>query len=409
MSRIGIGNEKYPSIPRQPRPGHIFRAALVLAALGAPVAQAHHAAAPHFDLEKIISLQATVTKFEFVNPHGYVYFNVEDGGKQTPWRCELPARAALARLGWTDNTFRAGQKIVIKGSPARREANVCMLTSFVREDGVEIRREADLTRMAPADPKAVSSAAASGPRPAKLPSGEPNLAGFWVSQSGSGGRGRGPGGPGGRGRGPGPDGRGPAGPGMGRGPGGPGGRGPGGRGPGGLPELTEAGLAVQAKYDQRFDDPGLKCSPANIFFGWTHDQHVNEIVQGPKEIVIKYGYMDLVRTIHMNAAHPKTVTPNLAGHSVGKWEGDTLVVDTVGFTAGVLMPMSGHPFSAGMHAVERFTVNAETGVLTRTYTADDATYWKNGYSGSDTMALSKEPFVPYACKELSGRNNQRPQ
>ncbi len=382
---------------------------LLLAAL--PCAQGHHAAAPHFDLEKTIELKATVTKFEFVNPHGYVYFNVDDAGKQAAWRCELPARAALSRLGWTDNTFRSGQKIVIKGAPARRETNVCMLTSFIREDGVEIRREADLTRLSPAP--VAAKVVDNGPRPAKLPTGEPNLAGLWVAQGGPGGRGRGPGGRGPDGRGP--DGRGPGGRGpdfAGRGPGGPGGPGGRGRGPGGpgnLPQLTDAGQAVRSKYDQRFDDPGLKCSPANIFFGWNHDQHVNEIVQGPKEITLKYGYMDLVRTIHMNAAHPKTVQPSLAGHSVGVWDGDTLVVDTVGFLAGTLMPMSGHPFSGQMHAVERFTVNAQTGVLTRTYKADDSAYWTNGYSGTDTMTLTKEIFVPYACKELSGKNNQRPE
>ena len=384
-----------------------YRRLLPVAAfvLALPVAFGHHAAAPHFDLEKTIELKASVTKFEFVNPHGYVYFDVEEKGKKTGWRCELPARAALARLGWTDNTFRVGQNIVIKGAPARREANVCMLTSFIREDGVEIRREADLTKLSPAP--VVSKVVAPSNRPTKLASGEPNLAGFWVSQGGPGGRGRGPGGRGPDFAGRGPGGRGP----DARGPGGRG-RGPGGRGPGGpgnLPQLTEAGLAVQAKYDQRFDDPGLQCSPANIFFGWTHDQHVNEIVQTPKEITLKYGYMDLVRTVHMNASHPKSVTPSIGGHSTGKWEGDTLVVDTVGFLPGIVMPMSGHPHSGQMHAVERFSVNPETGVLTRTYKADDPGSWKSEYSGSDTMTLSKEPFVPYACKELSGKNNQRPQ
>ena len=42
-------------------------------------AMAHHSAAPHYDLQKELSLSATVTKFEFVNPHGYVFFNTPDG------------------------------------------------------------------------------------------------------------------------------------------------------------------------------------------------------------------------------------------------------------------------------------------------------------------------------------------
>ena len=87
-------------------------------------------------------------------------------------------------------------------------------------------------------------------------------------------------------------------------PGGPG-------GPPNRPEPTAAGVAAAARYDQRFDDPATTCSPANILFGWTHDQHVNEIVQRDGEIGLRYGYMDLVRTVHMNAAHPRTTAPSL--------------------------------------------------------------------------------------------------
>ncbi len=45
-----------------------------------------------------------------------------------------------------------------------------------------------------------------------------------------------------------------------------------------------------------------------------------------------YGFMNIVRTIHLDMdSHPENITPSLAGHSIGKWEGDTLVVDTIGF------------------------------------------------------------------------------
>ena len=161
-------------------------------------------------------------------------------------------------------------------------------------------------------------------------------------------------------------------------------------------------------YDQRFDDPAIKCSPANIIFGWTHDQHVNEITQKADSMTLKFGYMDYVRTIHIGGQHPKSISPGLGGHSLAKWEGDVLVVDTTGFKPGVLVPLSGMMHSGQLHLEERFTLDAAAGRLTRTYKGEDPLYWKTSYTGSDVMVLSKEPYVPYACKELSGKNNQRP-
>ena len=55
------------------------------------------------------------------------------------------ARVTLARQGWTQETFRPGQNVTIKGSPARREENVCYLTSFIGEDGREVGRMSTIT------------------------------------------------------------------------------------------------------------------------------------------------------------------------------------------------------------------------------------------------------------------------
>jgi hypothetical protein len=367
-----------------------MRIALTLFAVAA-TAFAHHSAAPHYDLEKEVVLDGTITKFEFVNPHGYVYFNV---GK-TPWRCELPARLALQRLGWTEDVFKAGRKVTIKGAPARREENVCMLTSFIREDGREFSRNEDITGKNPLAKNAVAA------RPDRV-DGHPNLAGLWLAQGGPGGPG-----PDGKGKGKGKEkggkdkakgfkGKGEL---KGKGPGGPG-------GPGGI-EMTPAGETASQSYDQRFDDPAIKCSPANIIFGWTHDQHVNAIEQSKNEVTLKYGYMDFVRTIHLNQTeHPKKISPSTGGHSIGKWEGDVLVVDTIGFKPSVLIPIAGIMHSDQMHVVERFSVTGDT--LTRTYRVEDPLYLKAAYTGTDVLRVSSEPYQKYNCVELSGKNNIRP-
>ena len=122
-------------------------------------------------MEKTITLEATVTQFKFVNPHAYVFFTVPNAnGKPTQWRCELAARTSLERLGWTQALFSAGRKITIKGAPARREDNVCMLSSFIL-DGREISRNENLTNANPLAKLAVATAT----RPARTASGQPNL------------------------------------------------------------------------------------------------------------------------------------------------------------------------------------------------------------------------------------------
>lgn len=356
-------------------------AALLLAFIAAP-ASAHHAGTA-YDQSKPVELKGTVSKFEFVNPHAYVYFVVQDAkGAQQSWRCELSASATLARLGWTRTTFAVGQRVTFKGASGRNEPNVCVLNSFVTESGQELSARQDFTK---GGPSPVAILAKDNARPARLANGRPNLAGPWLSGAFAA-RGRGAGGP----------------PGLPGGPGAPRRGGPG-------IEVTAAGAAAAAGYNQPFDDPAIKCDIGNIMFGWTHDGHVNEIVQTDKTITLKYGYMDFVRTVHLDQAeHPKNIKPSRGGHSIGKWEGDVLVVDTVGLLPGVLNPMAGVMFSDQMHVVERFTLDAAAGTLTHEYTATDPLYLKAPATGRDVSKISEEPYVPYNCKELSGKNNQRP-
>lgn len=120
------------------------------------------------------------------------------------------------------------------------------------------------------------------------------------------------------------------------------------------------------------------------------------------------GYMDLVRTVHLNAAHPNRIASSTAGHSTGTWDGDTLVVDSVGFKPSVLIPIAGIMHSDQIHVVERFTVDPLARTLTRAYRVEDPLYLASPYTGTDVMTVSAEPYTPYKCVELSGKNNERP-
>jgi hypothetical protein len=126
---------------------------------------------------------------------------------------------------------------------------------------------------------------------------------------------------------------------------------------------------------------------------------VNRITQNRDTIVIQYGQLGLRRTVHMNMPqHPANTKPSRAGHSIGRWDGDVLVVDTVGFLPGVLSPPVMN--SDKLHVVERFSLDPKTQTLTRSYTADDPVYLKGQYTGSDTVQIADAPYVDDNCKEL---------
>ena len=83
-----------------------------------------------------------------------------------------------------------------------------------------------------------------------------------------------------------------------------------------------------------------------------------EIIQTPNRVVMLFEYGELFREIYMDGRqHPKDedLRPMSMGHSVGHWEGNTLVVDVVGFTDSTWLDRTGHPHSDQLHLVERFT------------------------------------------------------
>jgi hypothetical protein len=97
--------------------------------------------------------------------------------------------------------------------------------------------------------------------------------------------------------------------------------------------------------------------------------------------------------------HPPGIKPTRAGHSVGRWDGDTLVVDTVGFLPGVLNGTTRH--GDKLHVVERFTLDPKTWELRRTWEAEDPDYLK-GKASSTTEVPVMPADAPYAkdeCKE----------
>ncbi len=96
---------------------------LVLAAatiaITSPAADAHHSFAM-FDSAKTTTLEGTVKKFQWANPHSWIYLVVTDAqGQPAEWPIELGAPNGLAKLGWTPKTLRPGMNVKILVHPLR--------------------------------------------------------------------------------------------------------------------------------------------------------------------------------------------------------------------------------------------------------------------------------------------------
>jgi hypothetical protein len=82
----------------------------------------------------------------------------------------------------------------------------------------------------------------------------------------------------------------------------------------------------------------------------------------------------VVRTIHMGAAHPADVKPSFHGHSIGRWDGDTLVIDTIAFEPNPSGNGLNVPSSASKHIVERLTLAPDHTRLRYEATVEDPVY-----------------------------------
>ena len=118
-----------------------------------------------------------------------------------------------------------------------------------------------------------------------------------------------------------------------------------------------------------------------------------------------YGFMDIVRVIHLDMDdRPQDIEPSRAGHSIGRWEGEELVVDTTGFEPGYLETRDAIMHGSEMHVVERFSYDHQAGTLSRAYVAEDPSYFSGSYTGEDTVEIAEIPFDPYNCTDLTNEH-----
>lgn len=362
----------------------MLTAAIAVVTVGSSYPALAHHGFGRFDRSKDAQFTGTITGIDFVNPHSYLYFDsINEAGQTIAMRCEMRAATLMRRSGWSKEMFAIGASATIYGYKHRDDPGSCYLEDISIGDAATLNRNEQLE----------TSAVDISKRPLRLPSGEPNISGDWaqeqyvVAVS--------------------PDGI-----------------------PGGLvPKSMKAGIesgeisradVPASGWDARpvtltakgkteadafetwspKDNPRLRCRPTSILLDWVFDGAVNRITQEDGRIVINYGLFSFERIIHMDTGqHPANITPSYAGHSIGHWEADVLVVDTVGFEAGVIAPPLRN--SNQLHVLERFSLDPASMMLSRTYVAEDPVYFTDQYIGSDTVLVADVPYEAHPCTELT--------
>jgi uncharacterized protein DUF6152 len=298
---------------------------VVLAMLVGGSASAHHSRAIFAD--DVISFEGEVVRFDWANPHSYIYVRALDAdGATVEWELETQSTPGLARLGWTKDSLKPGERVTVRARP-HRDASLhsAFAQALIKEDGSVLA------------PIFASSSAANPAAEAQ------NLWGVWRVASA---RGRGFGGPNLS-----------------------------------LP-LTEKGRAAAARYDAR-DDPMTECipqtTPASI-----SNEYLHAIEQGSGNVLLRDEYWEVVRTVHMDGrAHPPADQRFQQGHSTGRWEGQTLVVETTNFTDNVWGLGIGVPSGAQKRVVERYRLTDGGTTLTIDFTLEDPEFLTAPISDSE--------------------------
>jgi hypothetical protein len=284
----------------------------------------HHSEAG-FDTGAVVAFQGAVTDFSWRNPHVYINVDSTDAaGNVVPWVVETGATPIMRRSGWAPESLQAGDIISVRGHPERgTDRNYTLLLSLEKEDGSTLAQYSG-------DPAVVVSAT--------------SLAGVWKGRSGSVNSFF---------------------------------------GQLGEAALTQKGTAAKAAYNFYIDSPAARCIgptvPAIVAVGL----YVNEIELGDQAILIRSEFFDSNRIIYMDGReHPVDAERTNQGHSIGWWEDDVLVIDTVLFSDHRSGNGGGVPSGAQKHTVERYALAYDgTHILIDVF-IEDPEYLAEPFAGS---------------------------
>ena len=322
----------------------------------APPARAHHSAAA-YDTQKEVKVSGTVVQYRFANPHVYLTLQVKkhDGSSSTV-EVEAGAASVLNGLGFTKDSVKAGDVVTVVGNPARAKPDAFVL-------GRELyKRDGTYVPLNIASRSVYQSATTTAT----------SIAGTWFSP-----RTQFAGFLGGSGR----------------------------------WQLTDKGRPTRTGADEPTNSAVKNCTPVGAPALMFYPVATVITVQRDR-VVMKVDWMDSERTIYLDGrAHPPAAQTSLQGHSVGRWEGKTLVVETTNFQEHPMGLSLSMPASAQKKLIERFAVGPDGKTLVYSGTLEDPVYlakpveWTGNWEYRPSMKPSGQKCdVGVASKFLTQEN-----
>ena len=312
---------------------------------------AHHSEAG-FDKDTVVAFEAKVIEYDWRNPH--VYFLVETvgvSGNPIEWKIETSSTPILSRGGWTQDSLKPGDRVIIRGHPERDSSrNYAILLTLEKEDGL-------ILSAASPDPKGIARAS--------------DLSGVW--------------------------------------------KGSGGQSDSKFrqrlssPKLTEKGAIARNAYNFYTDSPVAQCIAHTSPWLITTGLYLNEIHFQDDVVSMRSEFFDVVRSVFMDGrGHPVGGERTQQGHSIGWWENETLVVDSSLFSDHRTGNGPGIPSGAQKHVLERYTLSEDRRRITLDILLEDEEYLAEPLSGTIEWIFAPElQLYSYNCAQDVSRTFRR--
>jgi hypothetical protein len=168
----------------------------------------------------------------------------------------------------------------------------------------------------------------------------------------------------------------------------------------GAPYQPWAAKKVLEAFNRRgIDDPTGLCLPAGLPRIVMLGLFPQQFIQTPTQIVILYEYMNVFRVIPLNAKHPDDIIPSYMGNSVARWDGDTLVVDVIGFNDKTWLSGAGTFHTDALHITERYT-RVDKDQINYEVTMEDPNVLTKPWTLQSTLMLREGTRLQeYVCAE----------
>ncbi len=169
------------------------------------------------------------------------------------------------------------------------------------------------------------------------------------------------------------------------------------KGAGDLP-YTEAGKANIAAYNpERDGDYTGMCMPFGLMRSM-NAPYPFQIMQNDRYVAFLFEQSTWFHVVPFRDAHSADPNPTWFGESIAKWEGDTLILDTIGFNGYTRLDTRGNPHSDQLHLVQTLR-RTDAGHIAYTVTVEDPVYYSKPWTNERTFTLTNGELLEYSCEE----------